>query len=107
MKLLSAAAVAALAVFAMLDPAPVNAAESCSFGNRTSTFLKGRWELPGLPVDVYDRFAYWLGTSFAAPHVAGRIAATMTERGLSAVAARDALLVGKPEFFPGYGVLVG
>ncbi|MER5269146.1 S8 family serine peptidase [Actinosynnema sp. NPDC002837] len=80
--------------------------DACAVGNRTSTFLKGRWELPGLPVDVFDRFAYWLGTSFAAPHVAGRIAATMTERGLTAVQARDHLLVGRPEFFPGYGVLV-
>ncbi|MEV8443812.1 S8 family serine peptidase [Actinosynnema sp. NPDC051121] len=80
--------------------------DACAVGNRTSTFLKGRWELPGLPVDVYDRFAYWLGTSFAAPHVAGRIAATMTERNLSAVDARDELLSGQPEFFPGYGVLV-
>ncbi|QQQ74706.1 S8 family serine peptidase [Saccharothrix sp. 6-C] len=81
--------------------------DACAVGNRTSTFLKGRWELPGLPVDVFDRFAYWLGTSFAAPHVAGRIAATMTERGLTAVGARDHLLVGRPEFFPGYGVFCG
>ncbi|WP_158852976.1 S8 family peptidase [Saccharothrix deserti] len=80
--------------------------DACAVGNRTSTFLKGRWELPGLPADVYDRFAYWLGTSFAAPHVAGRIAATMTEHGLSAIDARDKLLSGRPEFFPGYGVLV-
>ncbi|MCE6994609.1 S8 family serine peptidase [Saccharothrix sp. S26] len=80
--------------------------DACAVGNRTSTYLKGRWELPGLPVEVYDRFAYWLGTSFAAPHVAGRIAATMTQHGLSATAARDALLGGEPEFFPGYGVLV-
>ncbi|ONI89089.1 peptidase S8/S53 subtilisin kexin sedolisin [Saccharothrix sp. ALI-22-I] len=80
--------------------------DACAVGNRTSTFLKGRWELPGLPTDFYDRFAYWLGTSFAAPHVAGRIAATMTEHGLSAIDARDKLLSGQPEFFPGYGVLV-
>jgi subtilisin family serine protease len=80
--------------------------DACAVGNRTSTFLKGRWVLPGLPDELYDRFAYWLGTSFAAPHVAGRIAATMTRFGLSAVAARDALLAGKPAFFPGYGVLV-
>lgn len=80
--------------------------DACAVGNRTSTFLKGRWVLPGQPEEVYDRFAYWLGTSFAAPHVAGRIAATMTERGLSAVEARDELLAGRPEFFPGYGVLV-
>ncbi|TQM83910.1 subtilisin family serine protease [Saccharothrix saharensis] len=80
--------------------------DACAVGNRTSTYLKGRWELPGLPVDVYDRFAYWLGTSFAAPHVAGRIAATMTQYGLSAVEARNKLIGGKPEFFFGYGVLV-
>ncbi|WP_367137313.1 S8 family serine peptidase [Saccharothrix sp. HUAS TT1] len=80
--------------------------DACAVGNRTSTFLRGRWELPGLPADVFDRFAYWLGTSFAAPHVAGRIATTMTTKGLSAVAARNSLLSGKPEFFPGYGVLV-
>ncbi|MFD7656728.1 S8 family serine peptidase [Actinosynnema sp. NPDC059797] len=80
--------------------------DACAVGNRTSTFLKGRWVLPGYPDEVYDRFAYWLGTSFAAPHVAGRIAATMTQSGVSAAAARDQLLVGRPEFFPGYGVFV-
>ncbi|XVV01741.1 S8 family peptidase [Actinosynnema sp. CA-248983] len=81
--------------------------DACAVGNRTSTYLKGKWVLPGDPaVDVYDRFAYWLGTSFAAPHVAGRIAETMTTDGLTAVAARDKILSGV-EFFPGYGVLVG
>ncbi|MBB5959314.1 subtilisin family serine protease [Saccharothrix tamanrassetensis] len=80
--------------------------KACAIGNRTSTYLKGRWVLPGDPaVDVYDRWAYWLGTSFAAPHVAGRIAETMTTHGLSATAARDKLLTGAP-FFPGYGILV-
>ncbi|WP_308258636.1 S8 family serine peptidase [Saccharothrix obliqua] len=80
--------------------------DACAVGNRTSTYLRGRWVLPGdSRVDVYDRFAYWLGTSFAAPHVAGRIAETMTTHGLSATAARDQLLAGT-EFFPGYGTLV-
>lgn len=79
--------------------------DACAVGNRTSTFLKGQWVLPGQPPEIYDRFAYWLGTSFAAPHVSGRIAETMTSLGLSAVQARDHLLAG-PEFFPGYGVLV-
>ncbi|WP_433263039.1 S8 family peptidase [Actinosynnema sp. CS-041913] len=80
--------------------------DACAVGNRTSTYLKGKWVLPGDPaVDVFDLWAYWLGTSFAAPHVAGRIAETMTTHGLSAVAARDKLLAG-PEFFPGYGILV-
>ncbi|MEU5696117.1 S8 family serine peptidase [Actinosynnema sp. NPDC020468] len=81
--------------------------DACAVGNRTSTYLRGRWQLAGDPtVDVYDRFAYWLGTSFAAPHVAGRIAALMTTANLSAVAARNQLLAGAP-FFPGYGVYVG
>ncbi len=81
--------------------------DACAVGNRTSTFLKGKWILPGDPtVDVFDLWAYWLGTSFAAPHVAGRIAATMTEgTGMTAIAARDKLLTGAP-FFPGYGVRV-
>ncbi|MFD1151885.1 S8 family peptidase [Saccharothrix hoggarensis] len=80
--------------------------DACAVGNRTSTYLKGQWVLEGEPIGVFDRFAYWLGTSFAAPHVAGRIAETMTTHGLSATAARDHLLVGKPEYFPGYGVFV-
>ncbi|AXX32832.1 peptidase S8 and S53, subtilisin, kexin, sedolisin [Actinosynnema pretiosum subsp. pretiosum] len=81
--------------------------DACAVGNRTSTYLKGKWVLPGDPaVDVFDRWAYWLGTSFAAPHVSGRIAATMTQLGLTALQARDHLLAGA-EFFPGYGVAVG
>ncbi|WP_307868940.1 S8 family peptidase [Umezawaea beigongshangensis] len=80
--------------------------DACAVGNRTSTYLKGRWFLPGDPApEQFDLHAYWLGTSFAAPHVAGRIAALMTTGGLSATQARDQLLLGS-EFFPGYGVLV-
>jgi subtilisin family serine protease len=80
--------------------------DACAVGNRTSTYLRGRWSLPGDPApEQFDLYAYWLGTSFAAPHVAGRIAALMTTAGLSATQARDQLLLG-PEFFPGYGVLV-
>ena len=80
--------------------------DACAVGNRTSTYLKGKWELPGMPAEQYDRFAYWLGTSFAAPHVAGRIAATMTRHQVSAIEARNMLLVGQPTYFPGYGVFV-
>lgn len=80
--------------------------DACAVGNRTSTYLKGKWELPGLPTEYYDRFAYWLGTSFAAPHVAGRIATTMTRLSLTATEARDHLLSGQPAFFPGYGPLI-
>jgi subtilisin family serine protease len=78
----------------------------CAVGNRTSTYLKGEWQLPGeLAPEVFDRYAYWAGTSFAAPHVAGRIAALMSQNGITAAQARDKLLSG-PEFHPGYGVLV-
>lgn len=81
--------------------------DACAVGNRTSTYLKGQWQLDGEPApEVFDRFAYWSGTSFAAPHVAGRIAMVMTRDGLTAAQARDKLLGGQPEFFPGYGVEV-
>jgi hypothetical protein len=81
--------------------------KACAVGNRTSTYLKGLWQLDGEPApEAFDRFAYWSGTSFAAPHVAGRIAAVMTREGLSAPQARDKLLIGQPEFYPGYGVEV-
>ncbi|MBB5959317.1 subtilisin family serine protease [Saccharothrix tamanrassetensis] len=79
--------------------------DACAVGNRTSTFLRGRWQLEGDPaVETHDGFAYWLGTSFAAPHVAGRIA-TMVGQGLSALEARDQLLTNA-EFHPGYGVFI-
>jgi subtilisin family serine protease len=78
----------------------------CAVGNRTSTYLKGEWQLPGEPTpEVFDRYAYWAGTSFATPHVSGTIAALMTSNGISAPQARDLLLSGT-EFFPGYGVQV-
>ncbi|MBP2338018.1 hypothetical protein JOF41_004196 [Saccharothrix coeruleofusca] len=78
---------------------------ACAVGNRTSTYLKGRWELPGAPAEVFENWAYWLGTSFAAAHVSGRIAGTMTAQGLTAPQARDKLLAAS-EHFPGYGVLI-
>ncbi|MET1075375.1 MAG: S8 family serine peptidase [Umezawaea sp.] len=78
----------------------------CAVGNRSSTYLKGEWQLPGEPApEAFDRFAYWAGTSFATPHVAGTIAALMTTNGITAAQARDQLLAG-PEFHPGYGVQV-
>ncbi len=78
----------------------------CATGNRSSTYLKGEWQLPGEPTpEAFDRYAYWAGTSFATPHVSGTIAALMTTNGISAPQARDLLLSG-PEFHPGYGVRV-
>ncbi|GLZ34593.1 hypothetical protein Lesp02_67800 [Lentzea sp. NBRC 105346] len=79
----------------------------CAIGNRTSTYLKGEWQLPGEPAPTpFDLFAYWAGTSFAAPYVSGRIAATMVDNGLTAPQARDKLLYSGPEFHPGYGVFI-
>lgn len=80
--------------------------ELCAVGNRSSTYLKGEWQLPGEPApEAFDRYAYWAGTSFATPHVAGTIAALMTTNGITAAQARDQLLAGA-EFHPGYGVQV-
>ncbi|ANZ43009.1 peptidase S8/S53 subtilisin kexin sedolisin [Lentzea guizhouensis] len=80
--------------------------DACAIGNRSSTYLKGEWKLPGEPgATPFALWAYWSGTSFAAPWVTGRIAATMAKDGLTAVQARDKLLVN-PEFHAGYGVFV-
>jgi subtilisin family serine protease len=79
----------------------------CAIGNRTSTYLKGEWQLPGEPAATpFALWAYWAGTSFAAPHVSGRIAQTMSDDGISAPQARDKLLASGPEFHPGYGVFI-
>ncbi|MEV6242770.1 S8 family serine peptidase [Lentzea sp. NPDC051838] len=79
--------------------------DACAIGNRASTYLKGEWKLPGEAAQPFALWAYWYGTSFAAPLVTGRIAATMASDGITAVQARDKLL-SEPEFHPGYGVFV-
>lgn len=79
---------------------------ACSVGNRTSTYLKGQWQLPGEGAATpFALWAYWAGTSFSAPWVTGRIAAVMAQDGISAAQARDKLLTGD-EFHAGYGVFV-
>ncbi|MCP2246755.1 Subtilase family protein [Lentzea aerocolonigenes] len=80
--------------------------DACAIGNRASTYLKGEWQLPGeASATPFALWAYWYGTSFAAPLVTGRIAATMAADGITAAQARDKLLSGA-EFAPGYGVFV-
>ncbi|MEU4222017.1 S8/S53 family peptidase [Actinoplanes sp. NPDC026623] len=79
--------------------------DACADGTRTSTYVTGVLEVKGAPPEKFDGFARWSGTSFAAPHVAGRIAALMSEKGLSAAAAADELL-NRPRWHPDYGVLV-
>ncbi|MEU3643548.1 S8 family serine peptidase [Lentzea sp. NPDC034063] len=80
--------------------------DACAIGNRASTYLKGEWQLPGEgSATPFALWAYWYGTSFAAPLVTGRIAATMVADGIDARQARDKLLTG-PDFHPGYGIFV-
>jgi hypothetical protein len=61
-------------------------------GDRVSTYVDGQLALPGLPPDAFKAYARWVGTSFAAPHVAGRIAATMTANRCGAPLAAQILL---------------
>jgi len=65
-----------------------------------STFVPGRQnpQFGGATQEFGpDSFAYWVGTSFAAPQVSGAIARTMTELGVTGPEAVDALLAaGKP-----------
>ncbi|MDG4789198.1 S8 family serine peptidase [Micromonospora sp. WMMD1102] len=92
-----------------LAPAPYSNHGSwvdvCAVGERTSTFVDGRLLLPGLPARQFLGYASWAGTSFAAAHVSGRLAAVMTGNGLDAEQARQFLLA-QPVWHPDYGVLV-
>ncbi|MFC6021782.1 S8 family serine peptidase [Plantactinospora solaniradicis] len=78
---------------------------ACAVGERTSTYVDGRLLLPGRPARLFSGFADWAGTSFAAAHVSGRLAALMSAGGLDAEQARLVLL-GNPQWHPDYGVLV-
>ncbi|MEJ3743186.1 S8/S53 family peptidase [Actinomycetes bacterium KLBMP 9797] len=102
-------AVAAVAPGA-LAPAPYSNfggwVDACADGLRTSTYVLGSLELLGLLSIKFGGYASWAGTSFAAPHVAGRLAAMMTANRYSAVDARQDLL-SQPTWRNGYGVLVG
>ena len=71
-------------------------------GLRTSTYVEGRMGVTGT---VFRRFAQWAGTSFAAPHVAGRIAADIRPDEPSAWPAARRLLDQDP-WHPDHGVLV-
>lgn len=70
-----------------------------------STFPEGTSDLAFDPEpDTYgpDAWAFWTGTSFAAPQVAGAIAHLAGTYGVAASVARDMLLAGC-ETIPGYG----
>jgi subtilisin family serine protease len=79
--------------------------DACALGERVSTYVKGRWQVAGETPTDFAGFARWAGTSFAAPHVAGRLAALMTAHQISAAKARDHLL-NQPIWRAGYGVLI-
>ena len=69
-----------------------------------STYVRGEWQLDGDPDRwALDGYARWSGTSFAAPFVAGAIAARMSRAGVSARQAAYELLdptsrVAVPDF---------
>jgi subtilisin family serine protease len=79
--------------------------DACAEGERTSMYVPGKLELSGQPTITFSGFARWSGTSFAAPYVAGRLAA-MTGHGYTAVEARGDLLAAS-RWSPDYGVFVG
>ncbi|TDB77565.1 S8/S53 family peptidase [Micromonospora sp. KC723] len=79
--------------------------DACAVGERDSTYVEGQLPLSGRPTRVFHGFATWAGTSFATAYVSGRLAALMTAGGLSADAARLALLAA-PRWHPDYGVFV-
>ncbi|MFY1672598.1 S8 family peptidase [Plantactinospora sp. WMMB334] len=79
--------------------------DACAVGERSSTYVDGRLLLPGRPTRQFLGYAAWAGTSFAAAHVSGRLAAVMSATGLDAEQARQ-LLLDQPAWHPGYGVLV-
>ncbi|WP_422773746.1 S8 family peptidase [Plantactinospora sp. WMMC1484] len=79
--------------------------DACAVGERSSTYVDGRLLLPGRPARQFLGYAAWAGTSFAAAHVSGRLAAVMSATGLDAEQARQFLLA-QPAWHPDYGVLV-
>jgi subtilisin family serine protease len=78
--------------------------DACAIGTRTSTYVNGRLH-PILGPDVFTGFAEWSGTSFATPHVAGRLASIMSAKGCTAAEAGQYLL-SAPRWHPDYGVYV-
>ena len=79
--------------------------DACAIGERVSTYVKGQLVLDGVPPVVFDGYARWSGTSFAAPLVAGRVATLMAANGLTARAA-GAQLLSQATWRTDYGVLI-
>jgi subtilisin family serine protease len=83
--------------------------DAAAFGEWVSTYVTGTMRLfdpVGTPVDIpYGRFARWSGTSFAAPYVAGRIAALVGTAGIGTAQEAAAQLLSGTRH-PDYGVFV-
>jgi hypothetical protein len=79
--------------------------DACAGGDRTSTYVEGELVLPGTAPVPFKGFARWAGTSFAAPHVCGRLATVMSRKEITADKAL-ALLIGAAPPLAGYGTPV-
>jgi hypothetical protein len=75
--------------------------------NVRSTYLEATWKLPTDPTGWFiDGWAFWDGTSFAAPQVAAAIADTARQTGVTARQAALAVLAAAP-WIPGAGGWTG
>jgi hypothetical protein len=61
---------------------------------------------PGRSPQTFKRWATWSGTSFAAPKVAGEIAALKTTARLPSARAAAQQLLSAPSWLPDLGVLL-
>jgi subtilisin family serine protease len=78
---------------------------ACAAGTRTSTYVTGRLH-PLLGSEEFTGYAEWSGTSFATPHVAGRLASIMSAKDCTAAQAGQ-ILLSAPRWHADYGVYVG
>ncbi|WP_171064201.1 S8 family peptidase [Actinomadura soli] len=86
--------------------------DACAQGvDVASTFVRFDGTHPpvhGIDPDLFDGYATWSGTSFAAPVVAGRIAGLVAAAGVDAVTAADRVLdPAAHPVLPDLGVVVG
>ena len=82
--------------------------DCCAAGvDIASTYVKGEWRLTQTDViEVFDGWACWSGTSFAAPQVTAAIARRMHGTGLTPRQAAHHVLADATHHVPGLGVFI-